>query len=173
MSKRIYSDEEKGAALAALDANKGNVHGTARLLGIPDSTLDEWARGRNQSAAVPNMRERKKGELAEKFDEVAHMLLDATTDDAEGVQRTGVRDRMVAAGVAVDKKLLLAGKATQIHEHRAGPSEMVRRAYEALVTRFNRAPDEAVVIIAERFQLSAGELSALDEWRAGVPMGDR
>lgn len=133
MSKRVYSDEEKAAALAALDANGGNVNGTAQVLDIPEATLRAWAEGRNQHPSVAEMHERKKGELAEKFETVAHMLLDVTTDDAEGMRKTNVRDRMIAAGVAVDKKLLLTGKPTAIVERR-DPAwlwrETVRKAVE-------------------------------------------
>lgn len=133
MGKRVYSDEDKAAALALLDFNRGNVYRTAKLLGIPDSTLDEWAKGRNMSAAVPKMRERKKGELAEKFEEIAHMALDATIDDPEGLRKAGPQARIVVAGVATEKKLLLTGNPTQITRHveaQATAEQAVKRLLE-------------------------------------------
>lgn len=121
MNRRGYSDEEKAEALAALDANGGNVHGTARLLGIPDSTLDGWAKERGTSPQVPALREVKKGTLAEKFDTLAHRLLDVAVDDEEGMRKAGVLPRTLAACAAVDKKRLLTEQPTQITEYRADP----------------------------------------------------
>lgn len=41
-TKRTYSDQEKGFALAQLEINGGNVKGTARAVGIPWATLRTW-----------------------------------------------------------------------------------------------------------------------------------
>jgi transcriptional regulator of acetoin/glycerol metabolism len=42
-------DECRAAALAALEANRGNVARTARQLGLPRKTLEGWARGRTRA----------------------------------------------------------------------------------------------------------------------------
>ena len=109
--RRKYEAEDKGAALAVLDANDGNVKGTARILDMPRKTLDDWARGQGLSPDVPEWRSIKKGTLAQKFEQAAHLILDTIgPGDAEGLRKAGVRDRMIAAGVAADKKLLLMGE---------------------------------------------------------------
>ncbi len=46
MAKRRYSDQEKAEALAALDANGGNLLKTSEQIGIPRQTIQEWASGR-------------------------------------------------------------------------------------------------------------------------------
>jgi hypothetical protein len=74
--RRRYSDEDRASALAALDANDGNLQRTARQVGLPRKTLAEWAKGR-ASPAVAELRHQKKGELADRFDALAHALLDA------------------------------------------------------------------------------------------------
>jgi hypothetical protein len=43
--KRMYSDEEKASALAALAANGGNALLTAQQTGVPRTTLRKWAGG--------------------------------------------------------------------------------------------------------------------------------
>jgi hypothetical protein len=57
--RRHYSDEDRAEALAVLDANAGNLKRTARDLGIPRATLQEWAGGR-VSAAVPELRHQER-----------------------------------------------------------------------------------------------------------------
>ena len=122
-------------ALAALDANGGNVCRTARQLGLPDSTLEGWAKGRGISPAVHALREVKKGTLAEKFDEVAHMALDLTLDDLEGLRKAGPQARIIVAGIATEKKLLLTGQPTQITEQREEAKAVVRTVFEELCER--------------------------------------
>ncbi len=65
--KRVYSDEEKGLALAALDANNGIVARAARQLQIPRVTLLDWSQNRHVTKEVADIRHLKKKELAEKF----------------------------------------------------------------------------------------------------------
>ena len=161
-NRRGYNDEEKAMALAALDANGGNVYRTALQLGIPDSTLDGWAKERGVSPAVHALREVKKGTLAEKFDEVAHMALDLTIDDLEGLRKAGPQARIIVAGIATEKKLLLTGQPTQITEHRL---EAARDAYERIKGLV--PADEAKELVMEHFELGP------DDWRvidgAGTP----
>ena len=132
-NRRGYSDEEKAAALACLDANGGNVYRTAGQLGIPDSTLDGWAKERGTSPAVPALRERKKGTLAEKFAEFAHKALDIANDDIGGLEKEKPLPRILAAAAATDKHRLLTEKPTAIHEHREAHREAALRAFEIYV----------------------------------------
>jgi len=112
--KRRYSDEEKANALAALAANAGNIERTARELSIPASTLQHWANG-NVHAQVTNLRDQKKGVLAEGLEDVAWRLLEGVTPAK--IAETDVRELLTAVGIAVDKMQLLRGKPTAIGKH--------------------------------------------------------
>jgi len=107
MSRRSYSDADKATALAALDANGGNVKRTASQLNIPHKTLDDWAHGRKLHPAVAELRTVKKGALADKFENLAHHLLDAMP---EKIQKATLSQCAVTAGIAVDKAKILRGE---------------------------------------------------------------
>ena len=111
MSKRQYSDNDKASALAALDANGGNVSGTARQLKIPRTTLLEWEATRGISADVPNIRQEKKESLAEKFEQLAEKLVD---DLIARVGEGKFVEEATAAAIATDKMQLLRGSPTAI-----------------------------------------------------------
>jgi transposase-like protein len=117
MSKRRYSDDERAACLAALAANGGNVERTAREVGVPKTTLQQWATGARHPEAT-QMSETKKPELADLFEDLARKAL--------GVSRRGIRSlkadkAAVVAGIATDKMRLLRGQSTATvdakHEH--------------------------------------------------------
>lgn len=105
-----YSDEEKATALAALDANGGNIARTARALGIPDSTLRGWAGGRGVNEKIPQLRAQKKRDIAEGLREIAWLLIDAIPDK---INRGSLKDLFLGLGIAIDKLQLLEGKPTE------------------------------------------------------------
>jgi hypothetical protein len=111
VSKRQYSDNEKGAALAALDANDGNVSRTAKQLKIPRTTLLEWIADRHVSNDVSDIRQEKRKELSERLEDLAHTLVDILPDK---LPAASVRDLAGALIVAVDKMQLLKGAPTAI-----------------------------------------------------------
>jgi len=111
MGKRQYSDREKASALAALDANGGNVNQTARQLAIPRKTLALWASSRHLSADVADIRHEKRKELGERLEDLAHTLVDLLPDK---LPSASVRDLAGALIVAVDKMQLLKGAPTAI-----------------------------------------------------------
>src|SRR5262245_48805488 len=117
-SQRRYTDDERAAALAALAANNGNLLKTARDLGIPKSTLQQWAQGTTHPEAAVNA-EQKKGPMAERFDAFVHRVLGLTTDD--DIRKASLKDRFTAAGIAVDKANLLRGKPTAISKDATEP----------------------------------------------------
>lgn len=110
MSKRQYSDKDKAAALALLDANEGNVRKTARDTGVPHKTLDGWAKGRI-NADCADIRTDKRKELSERLEDLAHTLVDLLP---EKLPNASVRDLAGALIVAVDKMQLLKGSPTTI-----------------------------------------------------------
>ena len=104
--KRTYSDEEKANALVALDANGGNVMRTARELGIPHMTLEQWRRGRGVHPDVIRLRNEKREPLADRLEQVAHLLLDALPNK---IGKANLQQVATAAAIAVDKSRLLRG----------------------------------------------------------------
>ena len=108
-----YSDEEKASALTLLAVNNGNVKRTARVLGLPRSTLTAWAKSRGTHAGVTKLCHLKKGSLADKFEEVARALLDGAMSPAK-IEAASLLDLTTAAAICVDKMLLLRGQPTRI-----------------------------------------------------------
>lgn len=135
---RSASDEQKAAALARLDANAGNVLRTARELSLPPSTLRGWddaAEAARDGGAVADIRHQKREELAERLESFAHLCLDAIPDK---IADAPLSDAMRALGIAIDKMLLLKGRATEIvatetltpEEARARLAELLMRGHE-------------------------------------------
>jgi transposase-like protein len=122
MPRRQYSDEEKGTALAALDANGGNVERTAQQIGIPRKTLAGWAVSRGAGPAVADLRQRKRGPMADALVAVAWRLLDAIP---QKIKKAPLNQTAVALGIALDKARLLRGEPTSITSgevtHDCGP----------------------------------------------------
>ncbi|MEM8599296.1 MAG: transposase [Bacteroidota bacterium] len=116
MSRRYYSDAQRAEALAALEANDGNVAATSRQTGISTSTLRGW-RDAPDRAAPTELRAEKKAGLADRLEALAHDLID---DLAKPERRRGnVKDVATAIGIAVDKARLLRGESTEITETRS------------------------------------------------------
>ena len=106
MARRSYSDEQRAEAMAALDANGGNVKRTARETGIPGTTIKGWADGRR--AHVDNdLRTQKRGDLADRLEEIAWQLAGALPDKIEGAALNHIA---TALGITVDKMRLLRGE---------------------------------------------------------------
>jgi transposase-like protein len=110
VAKRSYSDDERASALAALDANGGDVAHTARQIGIPRKTISEWANGRVHPD-VANARLEKKECLADRLEVVARQLVDLIPEKAKDAE---LREVAVAFGIAVDKMRLLREQPTTI-----------------------------------------------------------
>lgn len=130
-TRRRYSDDERAAALAALAANGGNLKLTAAQLGIPLATLAAWANGTRHPEASTSA-EQKKPALAGMFRDFVGRVLSLTTDD--DIRGASLKDRMTAAGIAVDKAQLLDGKATGIVKNDLSDlpdDELERRIKEA------------------------------------------
>jgi transposase-like protein len=109
MPRRQYSDAEKATALAALDANGGNVQGTAETLGIPESTLSGWAKGRGTNGDVPKLRDIKKKDLADELEGIAYKLAKAIPDK---IEEATLQQVTTSLGITIDKMQLLRGEAT-------------------------------------------------------------
>lgn len=134
MGRRRYSDEERAAALAELEANGGNVTWTARELGVPESTLRRWRDDPNM-AAPAELRAQKKESLADMWEKVARQalaFLGRAFDDydrhelerelpLQDVKLTMAPKLATVAGIATEKHQLLTGGPTERHEYREVP----------------------------------------------------
>jgi len=124
--RSAYTLEQKVLALAALAANAGNFARTARQLDIPRSSLQRWAAqqktagadgqdrapktelpGRAPGTPLAELIERAKGDLADRFEDIARRLLEALPGK---LADASLRDIAVALGIAIDKMLLLRGQ---------------------------------------------------------------
>ena len=106
-SKTKYSDVQRGEVLAILDSNGGNQNLTAKQTNVPRSTIQQWQSGL-VSDDVPKIRHEKKAELSELFENVARTYLENAVDPLT-VMKTGGQQSVTAAGIAIDKMLLLRG----------------------------------------------------------------
>lgn len=113
--KRQYSDAEKASALLALEANGGNVKGTARQLGIPVKTLGDWSKDQHVNESVAEIRHEKRPDLIDRFMSEIDKALEAM-----GAKRTDASyaDLARTIGIFTDKMQLLKGAATERGEHR-------------------------------------------------------
>lgn len=100
--QRVYSDEDRYIALAAVDLNGGNVFRTAQALGVPAQTLRDWdqARKANPDEFTPPVRE-KRGDLAAKAEAKAHEIVESITPT--DIAKATLSQRAVAFGIFVDK----------------------------------------------------------------------
>lgn len=113
-SRRRYSDDDRAGALAALDANAGDLSRTARQLRIPRGTLQQWARRRGVPAEVRQLAQEKKPALAERLEALASDLLDALPAKVGSASLAATATTMA---IAIDKAQLLRGKPTAITDN--------------------------------------------------------
>lgn len=107
-----YSPAFRAAALAALDANGGNVKRTARELGLKWQTLDGWRKGRR--APVPEeLHTQKRAEFDTVLEDFCRRLCGVDVDKIKGLN---LRDLGVALGIGVEKLLLLRGQPNAISQ---------------------------------------------------------
>ena len=108
MARRKYSDQDKAAALAVLDANGGNVLLTATQLRIPRKTLEAWSKQRGVHPDVAELRHEKRGDLAEKIEQELAAIFTALPQRRQDATYAQL---VTAAGILIDKKRALEGAA--------------------------------------------------------------
>lgn len=104
-SRRVYTDEERHIALAAVDLNGGNVYRTAIALGIPARTLADWVKGDSRrqtenAAYFANGRKEKRGDLAAKIESVIHSAVESLPGKLE---KATFSQTSVGIGILYDK----------------------------------------------------------------------
>lgn len=103
-----YSDDQRAAVLAALDANGGNLSKTARDTGVPKSTLIAW----RDNVHVPpsdELRTVKKLELADLIRAELAAIFEALPGKRAAAS---YKDATTAAGILMDKLALVEGDPT-------------------------------------------------------------
>jgi transcriptional regulator with XRE-family HTH domain len=101
--QRRYSDEFRAQALAALLANGGNLKKTAAQLGLPRSTLGNWANGTRHPDAA-EMADKAAAELADRLGDVAHRLIGLLPDK---IPAANLHQVAIALFLCIDKAILL------------------------------------------------------------------
>jgi len=132
--KRSYTDAERATALAALDANGGNVKRTARDTGISPSTLASW-RDR-QTLEGTDIRAQKQNDLRAQLELVAYelaMAIPGKVDEAQLQQVT------TSLAIVIDKLQLLSGQPTEINRHEHNERATPDRAIDAAATALKRS----------------------------------
>ncbi len=109
--KRRYSEDDKATTLAVLQSCNGNVTRTARETGIPAATISKWRDGKHINESVTEMCDIKKGELKDRFEVIAHSLVDAIPGAIAGAN---LQQITTSLAIAIDKMLLLKGQPTAI-----------------------------------------------------------
>lgn len=107
-----YSEAKISDTLALLAANEGNVAKTARQAGVSRYTVDKWRSmdvpGGDVESVQTKTAQKKEG-LADKFESIAHKVLDSVMKQ-DFLELGSFKDRITGAGIAVDKMRLLRGQ---------------------------------------------------------------
>lgn len=127
-----YSESEKSTALAALEANGGNVSQTARDLNIPRKTLEHWSNGHGVNDDVAKDCQIKKRDLADELEKLAMTLVDAIP---EKIDDATLQHTAVTLGITLDKMQLLRGKPTAINQDMTDPEKRRARIDELIQKR--------------------------------------
>lgn len=133
-----YTDAQRAEALAALQANGGNLSATSRDTGIPFSTLKRWRD--EPDPRLAELGEEKKTDLGDRLERIANALVDAIPDKIADAPLNHVS---VALGIAIDKLRLLRGEATEVTEVRGSDAkrELAERIARLTTTRPSETPN--------------------------------
>lgn len=144
-TRRRYSDEFRASALAALEANGGNVARTAKALDIPVKTLELWSKGQNPVSA--ELCQQKKRDVMDGIESLLWKFIGVEFDFKE----MNLKDFGIAFGITVDKYLAMKGMPNVIQQNIntrpniIDPSKMTpaqRKALAVFLDELNR--DQAV-----------------------------
>lgn len=116
-----YTDDDRAAALAALEANNGNVARTSRETGVGRATLNRWASetGHRKEAADARLPEAR-ASIADRLEAFIHQALDVAPDKLADADMNAL---FRAIGISADKIQLLRNRPTSIDEVRDGLSD--------------------------------------------------
>lgn len=172
-TKRSYSDQEKGFALAQLELNGGNVKGTARATGIPWETIRTWkskedrlrhdTTGTEVSTVISQTVLEYKEKGLEGFLGSAEVVRDQAIDKLKilipqaGVGQIGQLTNLITAlSDRIDRAKGLPGAHVTVdHTHKVGPSDewveaMVKYAASTREDAIERAQEIIDVDVVEQ-----------------------
>jgi hypothetical protein len=158
--RRSYSKNERAAAVAAVAANNGSVHGTAKILGIPETSLRQWCSGDRHPELLP-LSERYKKALADKLGHFADLAIGVAL---KKIDELSAYQAVICASIAIDKWLLLTDQVPTRRRRATTPEQdaqqstrlaCLRKAYCAKPTDAPPVPseedhEEACRFLAER-----------------------
>src|SRR5687767_2156311 len=124
MARRQYTEDEKGAVLAWYEANGKKLRETARQWKITESTLRHWLRGVGINKSARRLAHIKKGEIADRLEELCHKLIDSALEKAD---ESDLQPVMNGIGIAVEKMRLVREQPTSISKN-AGLTDEERAA---------------------------------------------
>src|SRR5437870_4809811 len=104
-----HSPEVKARALAILKSNQGNWRKTESETGFSRSTLKSWAAMAERTPGFPSLVMEKDEILASKLLEASNMAVDRVF---EALPKASAKDAAIVAGITIDKRQLLLGRAT-------------------------------------------------------------
>lgn len=137
-----YSERDRAAALAALEANDGNLTRTANQLGMSTSTLRRWRNHQADPSITGPIKSATAAELPAARASIADRLRDfihAALDVSDGkLEDANLQQTFVAIGISVEKAQLLDGKPTGIEKHEHQGTEVPERAVDAAATALKR-----------------------------------
>jgi hypothetical protein len=130
---RSYTDEEKQLGLSAVAACRGDATKAAQFcrdhydLPVSADQLARWDRGENIAPSVRINAERLKGELSDKFLDVAHRCVDLLPDKLPDASAATLA---TVAGIATDKYRLLTEQSTSNISISLTPEQRATRLQE-------------------------------------------
>ena len=115
--RKSYDDDFRANTVLMLEAcgyphTKGALTAVARKVKAPPRTISRWF-NKEQNPPPDRLVSEKRGELVERLEDMAHMLLDAMGVDIKENGVDAVR-AATAMGITIDKFLLLKGEPTGI-----------------------------------------------------------
>ena len=157
MARREYSDEERAACLAALQANGGNLSQAARQCGVPRNTLRRWVEEQQKAPPVADGATQKKsgcdtvagpspaalvpvvsGKLADKLEAIAHQIAGVMPGK---IEEASLSQLSVSLGILVEKMRLLREQSTaNLSVEGLSDDERLRRLRELAERVRSRAP---------------------------------
>lgn len=143
---RTYTDEEKAAALEALNLCGGNYAETERAIGVPAETVRLWAKGVSVSDAVyADYAAKKAGRATATVRALNARLAEALFDETK-IESARYGELVTAFGVTFDKLRLMDSQPTQITESRS--DAQLREKAEELLARLVEAGMDRVAALA-------------------------
>jgi hypothetical protein len=157
---RQYSEEEIGTALAVLDYYSGNALRTARVLGIPRTTILRWLdKGENLPPHAVAVRQRKREEFAALSDEASEWIITSITP--KDIRTASLYQKVTSYAILRDKAALDSGQPTQVVEHRH-KIEDARGTYAKLIS-IDVPREEAISEVVKAYELSPDDVKLLSE----------